>query len=99
MKELKRTKVGKFVIEDSVTIKKLEEKIERQDLSNIISIEQIFKGKDKIDLDSKNLDKYLNGVKIHQNCKDDIYRIYIDNKFIGLGIVKAQMLKRDIVIK
>lgn len=99
MKELKRTKVGNFSIENSVHIKELEEKIEKQDLSDIISIEQIFKEKDKIDLDSKNLDKYLNGVNIYQNCEDDIYRIYVDNKFTGLGTVKDNKLKRDVVLK
>lgn len=98
MKELNRTKVGDFYIQKAVTINELEQKVEKQDFSNIITIEEIFNKTDKIVLDNKLLDKYLNGMKIHQEFKDGTYRIYINNKFIGLGTVKNQELKRDLVV-
>jgi tRNA pseudouridine55 synthase len=98
MKELKRTKVGDFYIKDALTITELEEKIKNNDLSNIITIEQIFKNNPQINIEDKYLDKYLNGVEIKQNLSDGVYRIYTNNKFIGLGIVKDYKLKRDIVI-
>ena len=98
MKELNRTQVGEFYIKDSVTIAELEEKIKKNDLSNIISIEKIFENANKIDLEQKFLNKYLNGVGIEQNYEDGVYKIYLNNEFIGLGIIKAQKLKRDLVL-
>ncbi len=37
-------------------------------------------------------------MKITQNVKDGIYRIYTENKFIGIGIVRSKLLKRDIIL-
>ncbi len=98
MKDLNRTQVGEFYIKDSITIAELEEKIKKNDLSNIISIEKIFENANKIDLEQKFLNKYLNGVGIEQNYEDGVYKIYLNNEFIGLGIIKAQKLKRDLVL-
>lgn len=98
MKELQRTKAGTFFIEKSITIEEFEKRIEKNDLSNIISIEQIFNSKCRIELDDKALNKYLNGVQVNQNYSDGVYRIYLKNRFIGLGIVKDKKLKRDLVI-
>ena len=83
MKELKRLEVGIFKIEDSITIEELKEKIEKNE-KYIISIEEFFSKKKRIKLDYKNL--------------DDIYRIYSQNKFIGIGKVENQSLKRDIIL-
>ena len=120
MKELKRTVVGNFKIENAITIEELKEKIENEDYSCIISIEEIFKENDRIDLKSQSYSKYVNGVKLElENCKitesdmtlrnikaepkesnlkDEVYRIYLDNKFIGLGIVSENKLKRDLLL-
>ena len=104
-KELKRTQVGEFYIKDAITINEFKEKLEKNDLSNIITIEQIFKDKNEINLQKKYLKQYINGVnleitKINEklNYKNDIYRIYVDNKFIGLGTIENNILKRDLVI-
>ena len=121
MKELKRTVVGDFKIENAITLEELREKIENKDYSCIISVEEIFKEKDRIDLKSQNYSKYVNGVKLDvENCKiteldvtlrnikaepkecnlkDEVYRIYLDNKFLGLGIVSENKLKRDLIIQ
>ena len=98
MKELNRTIVGNFNIKDSITISEFEEKYNKNDLSNIISIEEIFKEKSKVELDNRNIKQYLNGVKIKVENKDNIYRIFMNNKFIGIGIVENGYLKRDLVI-
>ena len=98
MKELNRTIVGNFNIKDSITISEFEEKYNKNDLSNIISIEEIFKEKSKIELDNRNIKQYLNGVKIKVENKDNVYRIFMNNKFIGIGIVENGYLKRDLVI-
>ena len=97
MKELKRLEVGIFKIEDSITIEELKEKIEKNE-KYIISIEEFFSKKKRIDLDEKMLKKFLNGVKLDYKNLDDIYRIYSQNKFIGIGKVENQSLKRDIIL-
>ncbi|MBO4816314.1 MAG: tRNA pseudouridine(55) synthase TruB [Clostridia bacterium] len=95
MKELERTKVNEFNIEDSISIEKLTvEKIREK----IITIEEIFKDKEKINLDNKKLQLFLNGVMLTKKMKDGIYRIYSNKNFIGLGIIKNNLLKRDIII-
>ncbi len=100
MKELNRTKVGKFGLEEAITIEKLEEYIENkkyEDL-NIITMEELLKEKEKIVLNEKNLEMFLNGVKIKIENKTGIYRIYNENKqFIGTGIVQENKLKRDVI--
>ena len=95
MKELNRTKVGEFDIKDCVTIEEFEEKYNKNDFSDIITIEEIFKENPKIELDNLNIKQYLNGVKIKVPAQDAVYRTYLNNKFIGLGIVKESYLKRD----
>ena len=95
MKELNRTKVGEFNIKDCVTIEEFEEKYNKNDFSDIITIEEIFKENPKIELDNLNIKQYLNGVKIKVPAQDAVYRTYLNNKFIGLGIVKESYLKRD----
>ena len=100
MESLKRIQVGDFKIEESSKIQELEENKEDTKYleSKIISVEEIFKNKEKIKLDDKKMQLFLNGVKITQNQENDIYRIYDKNeKFIGIGIVQDKLLKRDII--
>ena len=92
MKELKRTQVGEFKIEDSISIEELEEKKE------CITIEKYFKNYKNINLDSKRLQLFLNGVKLTWQVEDGIYKIYNNGNFIGIGTVKNNLLKRDIII-
>lgn len=98
MKELNRIQVGEFSIKDSVTIEEFKANIENKDYSNIIGIEEIFKEIPEITIKQREYEKYLNGVKIDTDNMDGIYRIYLDNKFSGLGIVENKKLKRDLVI-
>lgn len=98
MKDLKRTKVGDFEIKEAITIGKLKEKFEKNDFSDVITIENIFKDMPKIELNENNIKQYLNGVKITEKNQDGIYRIFYKNEFNGIGIVKDNKLKRDLVI-
>ena len=94
MKELKRTQVGEFLIENSITIEELENNVEK----NFITIERYFEKYPKINLNPKKLQLFLNGVQLTHELEDGIYTIYNDEKFIGIGTVKNKLLKRDIVI-
>ena len=93
MKELNRTRVGDFYIENSITIEQLE-----QSQYQIITIEQFFKDEEFINLTEKGLKLFLNGVQLTYHLADGIYRIYQDDKFIGIGTIKNELLKRDIII-
>lgn len=94
MSSLNRTRVGEFRIEDAITI----EKIQNIDLSKrIVTIEDFFKDKGSIELSNRELKLFFNGVKISRNEEDGIYRIYSQSDFIGIGIVKKNLLQRDIV--
>ena len=95
MKELQRTSVDKFKIEDSINLEELS-KDEAQ--KRIITIENIFKEKEKVYLNGKGVELFLNGVQLTRELEDGVYRVYNNNNFIGLGIIKNKLLKRDIVI-
>lgn len=101
MLKLKRTQVGEFNIEKSITIKELEENIENVEFlkENFIPIEKLFENKEKIVVPNIKKKHFLNGVKITQRNEDGIYRIYTENnEFLGIGIVKDNLLKRDIIL-
>ena len=98
MLKLKRTQVGKFNIEKSITIKELKENIEDIEFlkENFISIERLFENKGKLIVPNIKKKHFLNGVKITQKNEDGIYRIYTENnEFLGIGVVKNNLLKRD----
>ena len=95
MKELQRTSINEFDIKNSISIDDLDNiNIEEK----IISIDKIFDDKPKIDLNNRKLELFLNGVQLTHELDDELYRVYNNNNFIGLGIVKNKLLKRDIVI-
>ncbi len=95
MKELQRTRVGTFTIDQSIPLEDLnEENVEE----HIITVENLFKDLKNIDLNEKKLQLFLNGVKLSFNLKDGIYKIYSNQQFIGIGVVKDKLLKRDIVL-
>ena len=63
------------------------------------AIEEVFKYTKRIDIDNKKLQLFLNGVMLTFNLADDIYRIYNNNTFIGIGIINDSLLIRDIICK
>lgn len=102
MKELKRTKVGKFDINDSITTEELEQNMENSEFINehFITIENYFEDKQSIQLNERKLSLFLNGVKLTYALTDDMYKIYDNNnKFVGIGSVKNNLLKREIIVE
>ncbi|MFA9398448.1 MAG: tRNA pseudouridine(55) synthase TruB [Clostridiaceae bacterium] len=88
MWELQRTKTGSFSIENSNLLNELDtENIEE----HLISIEDALSKFHKFNFDKRYENALLNGVKIRDenlllNFKENnLYRIYIDNLFIGIG--------------
>ncbi len=102
MQDLERSRVGKFDIKDSITIEELEQNIKDSEFINqhFITIENYFKDKESIKLNEKRLSLFLNGVKLTHNLTDDMYKIYDENnKFVGIGSVKNNLLKREIIVE
>ena len=97
MKELVRTRINDFKLEDAVTIDEIKENALIAS-EKIISIETIFEDKQKIELNERKKELFLNGVRLTFEKPNDIYRIYNNNEFIGLGIVENNLLKRDVVL-
>ena len=91
MKNLCRTRVNEFDIEDSC-------KIEQIAKEKIISIEKVCNIKPKIELDDKTKEKFLNGVNLNFNMQNGVYRIYNKKIFLGLGVINNNILKRDVII-
>ena len=95
MKNLERLQVGEFNIEKSVLIDEVNiENIEKY----LYTLEDILKDTPKLNLNSKKLKLFLNGVQLTVKEAEGLYKIYVDNKFIGTGTVKKNLLKRDIII-
>ena len=97
MKELRRTKVGEFEISESISIEKIKENPELIE-KNIITIEKFFKEKNKLKLTNQELHLFLNGVQLNKKLEDDIYRIYNNKEFIGLGVINKEKIKREIIL-
>lgn len=96
MSGLSREKVGEFEINQAIKIEEIKENF---NTNKLISIEKFFEHKDKIELSPRSYVAFLNGVKLLTDNEDGIFRIYnIEKRFIGIGIVKNGILKRDIVI-
>ena len=93
MLSLKRIKVDRFSLEDSFTLEDIE-----NNNYKLISMEEVFKNLLKIELNKRKLELFLNGVNLEFDLEDGIYNIYSDNQYIGIGVVKNQLLKRDVII-
>ncbi|MBR3249175.1 MAG: tRNA pseudouridine(55) synthase TruB [Clostridia bacterium] len=101
MKELNRIKVGKFNIEDAVTIEQLQENIHNTEFmnKNFYTFKKFFSKNKSITMTNKDLRRFLNGIKLNVELQDDLYKIYDNsNKFIGIGEVRSNRLKREIIL-
>ena len=103
MKELQRTQVGEFKLDNTIDLEQLEKickenKINLENIKAFITLEKLFENNSEIVLDNAELERFLNGVKIIKELPDGLYKINCKEKFIGTGIVKNKLLKRDIII-
>ena len=97
MIELRRLKCGNFEIKDAITLEKFI-KLETDEMNKrVITIEQCYKDSRNVNLNDSELKKFLNGVNIQCNSLERIVRVYNNKKFIGLGKVEDNILKRYIV--
>lgn len=99
MSSLNRTIVDKFNISQAITFEELESIKENID-SRLIKMENVFDHLPKLTLNKRKEDLFLNGVMLTFEYQDGVYNIYDSNNiYIGTGIIKDNLLKRDIIIK
>ena len=116
MKALRRTRVGKFKIEDAgkfidfediLDVKKISIndilKNQKTSCKNIINYEKMSDSEEKKENTTSLImdgimTKLLNGLVIHINENDGLVNLYKDDKFIGIGEIKNNELKRKIII-
>lgn len=101
MKELERVQVGVFNISQAITIEELKSNKDDIDFINkhFISFEKLLSNKQEVTLENRELELFLNGVKLTKNMPDDVYRIKNENNsFIGTGEIKNGILKRDVIL-
>ena len=98
MLELTRVRVDRFSIENAISLEELE--VQKEKINKyLIKMEDVFKELPKIELDVNKKEMFLNGVKLKgfENFDLGTYNIYIDKKYIGLGLIQNGTLKRDII--
>lgn len=100
MKNLRRKTVGKFTLEDAITLDTFE-KMTIEDIRAKMRIaEEVLQDKPKCLLPENKFQLFCNGVKlsqqeIGQDLTDGTYRIYVKEIFVGLGIAKEGSIKRE----
>ncbi len=97
MCELNRVQVGDFNISNSVTVEELQENIDVLD-KHLISLEDLFENRSTINLNSRKLQLFLNGVQLSVQEVDGVYRVYSENNFVGIGTINNGLLKRDVIV-
>ena len=101
MKELRRTKVGNFSLENAVSLEELEQHAEDSlwIKTKILTVEQVLKDYPTIQLEEKKMHHFLNGVKISVSQPDGVYHIKDEKEnYIGLFIVVFNKLKRVVIL-
>ena len=94
MTALQRKQVGDYSLENSYSLEQIEKMVLNNDFKFLKTIEEIF-SYDKYSLQTeKELTLYKNGntVKIKENLESKRYRIYFQDKFIGLANIENNNL-------
>jgi len=95
MKELRRTRVGRFTLKDAITAEELEQ-IEE----NVYTIESLFKEEyPTYVLPKSKKEAFLNGMTLEAKQADGVVCIYEENGlFLGLGTIQNGRVKRDVIL-
>ncbi|QZO77093.1 tRNA pseudouridine(55) synthase TruB [Helcococcus kunzii] len=106
MTDFVRNRVGKFYLKDALDISKIDEYNLSEIESRIIDMEDALYNLNKIDIKDDVFIRLINGQKLNINSltfngkyleNDDII-VSVNNKFIGIGKVKNNILKMEKVL-
>ncbi|MGL5088669.1 MAG: tRNA pseudouridine(55) synthase TruB [Cetobacterium sp.] len=93
MTGLRRTRVGEEDLDRSFTLESIEEMVEKNDYSFLVSVEDYFKFPRTDIEDEMDIKLFVNGQRCKKRINEGKYSIYSKNKFIGLGEVTNGLLK------
>lgn len=97
MLELRRISNGNFSIKDSVKLYDYIKFDYFEMQKKIISIEDYFEDFKKIELSENDFVKLINGVMLDFKEKDKYVKIYVQKRYVGLGVINNNKLKRYIL--
>ena len=98
MVELERLKTGEFKIDDSIKLYDFLKLQYEEMLDRIISIEELFIESKRINFKDDEYKKFLNGIMFDvESSTKSIVRVYVNNKFKGIGKIENNKLKRFII--
>ena len=99
MKELNRIQVGQFDLNQAITINNIEENKDNAEFWNkhIITMQKFFENYQIIELQEQKQNLFFNGVQLTNNKPDGLYQIKVNNNIIGIGKIKNNLLKREII--
>ncbi len=98
MSSLNRVLVDRFSIDTAIDFETLE-KIKDNVEDKLITMNDVFSNLENIKLNNRKKELFLNGVMLTFELNDGVYNIYdMADSYIGLGVVKNNLLKRDIII-
>lgn len=97
MVDLTRLRNGNFFIEDSIPLYDFL-KLNFEDMkTHVQPIEEYYKDLKKINMNKEEYIKFFNGVKLNYDEQDKLVKVYLNNKYKGLGQIKNGILKRYLI--
>lgn len=88
--ELRRTRTGDFDIKDAVTVSEFENMRLDDIKNNILPMDLALTNFKRININDNFCKKFLNGqfYKLDAKLKNENYRVYCDDKFLGIGEIR-----------
>ena len=99
MKELNRIQVGQFELSQAITIEDIEKNKDNVEFWNehVITMQKFFENYPVTELQERKLNLFLNGVQLTNNKPDGLYQIKVNDDIIGIGEIRNNLLKREII--
>ena len=99
MKELNRIQVGQFELSQAITIEDIEKNKDNVEFwkEHVITMQKFFENYPVTELQEKKLNLFLNGVQLTNNKPDGLYQIKVNDDIIGIGEIRNNLLKREII--
>ena len=87
------------ILEQAVTIEDIEENKDNKKFWNehVITMQKFFENYPITELQEGKLNLFLNGVQLTNNKPDGLYQIKVNNAVIGIGEIRNNLLKREII--
>lgn len=98
MSELQRLRTGDFKIEDSIKLYDFLQLPYDEMIKKLIPLEEYYSDHKKINFKEEEYNKFLNGIMFDiESTNETIVRVYLNNKYKGLGKIENNKLKRFII--